>query len=119
MPGDTYPGEGPNRQLFTHGTSGDPHSVVDTYAIGGVGSAVRGCSSPQCAEERESLRAELAERVKELREQKAQHDRLYLHKNEECARFAQTVVSGPLTLLQLCACGPTTSRDCPLPYPTS
>jgi hypothetical protein len=90
--------------------------VVATDVAGGVGSAVRGCSNPQCAAERESLRAELAERVKELREQKAQHDRLYLHKNEECARFAQTVVSGPFTLLQSCAYVPTTSRDCPHPY---
>jgi hypothetical protein len=89
--------------------------VVATDVAAGVGSAVRGCSSPQCAAERESLRAELAERVKELREQTAQHDRLYLHKNEECARFAQTVVSGPLTLLQLCACGPTTLCDCHIP----
>ena len=51
------------------------------------------CVNAQCVQEKEQLERDLEKAKQELQEQKEHHERLYRLKNEECAKFAQAVVS--------------------------
>jgi hypothetical protein len=102
------------RQLFTQGESGDLHRCADDGTVHSTSAGARstpgtGTMSPQppgttvpsssqachsrvCAEEREALSAQLAAKSRELAEERTHHERLYMQKNEECAKFAQALV---------------------------
>jgi hypothetical protein len=98
------------RQLFSQGESGDLHSCADDGTAHSTAASVYGtpagagsaggtvalpsqaCQSRICAEERESLAAQLAAKSRELAEERTRHERLYMQKNEECAKIAQALV---------------------------
>ena len=51
------------------------------------------CVNALCVQEKEQLQRELDQAIHEVQAQKEQHDKLYRLKNEECAKFAEAVVS--------------------------
>ncbi len=51
------------------------------------------CVNTLCVQEKEQLQRDLDQAIHELQVQKEQHDKLYRMKNEECAKFAEAVVS--------------------------
>lgn len=51
------------------------------------------CNNVRCIQEKDGLRHEAEVFRRELESQKSRHDQLYMIKNEECAKFAQALVS--------------------------
>lgn len=87
------------KQLFPHGASISPPNTNTGHAqyagSDGQYDSPLPCASLACLEERRALHAQLAVKTQELHDEKEQHNRLYMQKNEECARFAQALVRTP------------------------